>query len=90
MLIAGDALRKVVEEVVPEDAGDAPQQSHVDVFLGEYLVHVGAGATQLHCKPSDRTPLLTERAADKVSDVAHASRLLSGPDSLRAAITSPE
>lgn len=39
-----DAVGKVAEEIMVEDAGDAPEQVYVDVLFMEYLVDVGACA----------------------------------------------
>ena len=66
-------LREVLEKVVPEDAGNAPKKGHVNILLGENLIYVGTGATQLSCKPGYRTPLFVERPADMPPDVEHAS-----------------
>lgn len=39
-----DAVGKVAEEIVIEDAGDAPEQVYVNILFMEYLVDIGACA----------------------------------------------
>ena len=39
-----DAVGKIAEEIVSEDAGDAPEQVDVDILFPEYLVNIGACA----------------------------------------------
>ena len=39
-----DTVRQIVEEVVVEDAGDAPEQVDVDILFPEDLVDVGTCA----------------------------------------------
>lgn len=39
-----DAVGKVAEEIVVEDAGDAPEQVDVNILFMKYLVDIGACA----------------------------------------------
>ena len=39
-----DAVGQITEEIVAEDAGDAPEQVDVDILFPEYLVNIGACA----------------------------------------------
>lgn len=81
MLILPDRLGKVVEKIMPEDARYTPKQKDIDVLFPKYLVYIGAGATQLFCKPSHSTPLFVERLVDMPPNVEHNIHLLSHPDS---------
>ena len=39
-----DAVGKIAEKIMAEDAGDAPEQVDVDILFPEYLVNIGACA----------------------------------------------
>lgn len=66
-----DAVGKVLEEVVPEDAGDTPEQMNVNIFFFEYFIDVGTCTAQLGSEPSHCAPLLVKRAFDKLSRMNH-------------------
>lgn len=39
-----DAVGKVAEEIMMQDAGNAPKQLYVNILFAEYFVDIGAGA----------------------------------------------
>lgn len=67
-----ESLGEVLEEVVLQDVGDAPEQLQVDVGLAENLVDIGAGAAQLPCEPGDGASLVVQGAFDELAGVDHA------------------
>lgn len=72
MHLWADAIGKVTEEIMTEDAGDAPQQVDVNILFAEYFVDIRAGAAQLGSEPGDGASLFLKCAFDKLSRMNHA------------------
>ena len=62
------------KEVTLEYRPDALQQNRVDALTLEDVIHVGAVAVQLLCKPRNATPLTAQLFLNFFPDVYHHSR----------------
>ncbi len=57
------------EEVGAEREANAIEQSGVDIFAGEYVVHVAPVAVELATEPGDTALLMAQFLFDKFSDM---------------------
>ena len=60
-----------LKEVVFQDAGGAPDDFDIQVFLLKDLIYIGACTTELLGKPCDGSPLLMQYGLNELTGVYH-------------------